>query len=199
MRKSKGKRIISLLITGIFILSIFSVTSSANEILYSGTIGENVEWTLDDSGLLKIDGVGDINDYISDEILPLVKEIHISHGISSIYEMGFMGGTELTVITIPSTVKHIGSSAFLGCMFLTDVYYEGSEADWEKISIESGNKNVYNATFHFGLDNPISDDVGIIKSSKLNSISVRSMVSSSPSSFVTVIGCSASFRRLFLL
>ena len=155
----KTQTIISLLITSILMLSLISITVSANGVLYSGKLGENIEWTLDDSGLLYIDGVGEINDYISDEAMSLVKEIHISDGISSIYEMGFMGCTELTVITIPSTVKHIGSSAFLGCMYLTDVYYEGSEADWKKINIESGNKNLNNATIHFEMDLPNSDDV----------------------------------------
>ncbi|MBR2772164.1 MAG: leucine-rich repeat domain-containing protein, partial [Bacteroidales bacterium] len=68
----------------------------------------------------------------------------------------------LTSVTIPDSVTRIGVSAFYNCSGLTDVYYSGSEADWKKISIESWNDSLTNATIHYNwspsLDPPSSDD-----------------------------------------
>ena len=47
------------------------------------------------------------------------------------------------------TVTAIGDEAFYGCYSLTDVYYTGSEEDWNKISIEDGNEWLTDATIHF--------------------------------------------------
>jgi len=55
----------------------------------------------------------------------------------------------LTSLTIPSSVKSIGSYASDGCSALTDIYYAGSAEDWAKISISGGNNNITNATIHY--------------------------------------------------
>jgi hypothetical protein len=47
------------------------------------------------------------------------------------------------------SVTSIGEYAFYGCNSLTDVYYNGSEEDWRKISIESGNAYLTDAMIHF--------------------------------------------------
>ena len=52
-------------------------------------------------------------------------------------------------ISIPNSVTSIGDSAFEYCTSLKDVYYSGSEAQWEKISIGSGNACLAKATIHF--------------------------------------------------
>ena len=46
--------------------------------------------------------------------------------------------------------KSIGSNAFDGCSALTDVYYTGTEEQWDTLSISSGNDPLINATIHFG-------------------------------------------------
>ena len=60
----------------------------------------------------------------------------------------FRGCTSLTSIEIPTSVTSIGSSAFWHCP-LTDVYYTGSEEEWAKISVGSGNDYLTNATIHY--------------------------------------------------
>lgn len=55
----------------------------------------------------------------------------------------------LESINIPKTVTTIARYAFEDCTSLKDVYYEGSPEDWAKISIDSGNSCLTNATIHY--------------------------------------------------
>ena len=57
--------------------------------------------------------------------------------------------TALESINIPKTVTTIARYAFEDCTSLKDVYYEGSPEDWAKISIDSGNSCLTNATIHY--------------------------------------------------
>lgn len=58
-------------------------------------------------------------------------------------------GKKDTSFSIPNSVTSIGNSAFYVCYSQKDVYYSGSEAQWEKISIGSGNACLAKATIHF--------------------------------------------------
>ncbi len=55
----------------------------------------------------------------------------------------------LESVTIPNSVMFIGQLAFCGCTSLTDVYYSGTEEQWNEISIGSYNEPIHNATIHF--------------------------------------------------
>ena len=55
----------------------------------------------------------------------------------------------LTNITIPNSVTSIDKQAFSNCTSLKDVYYAGSESDWENIAIDSGNDTLKSATIHY--------------------------------------------------
>ncbi len=64
-------------------------------------------------------------------------------------------------VTIPKTITNIGQSAFWGCEKLKDVYYEGTENEWNAITIASGNDYLTNATIHYnsyGLPEPTVTD-----------------------------------------
>ena len=52
-------------------------------------------------------------------------------------------------VTIPSSVTTIGYGAFSTCASLTDVYYGGSEAAWERITISEWNEPLTSATIHY--------------------------------------------------
>ena len=67
--------------------------------------------------------------------------------VTSIDQSAFAGGTFKTV-TIPDTITDIGKKAFDGCANLTDVYYGGSVAKWEDVTILAYNNPLINAEFH---------------------------------------------------
>lgn len=64
-----------------------------------------------------------------------LESITIPDSIVSIEEGTFHWCKSLTSITIPDSVTTIGDSVFFGCDLLKDIYYEGSEEEWNKISI----------------------------------------------------------------
>ena len=58
----------------------------------------------------------------------------------------FDGCKELTSITLHINTRWIGVNAFINCPKLTDVYYEGTKAQWEAITIQGTNS--YTFTIH---------------------------------------------------
>ena len=53
-------------------------------------------------------------------------------------------------IYLPVTVTSISANASVGCSLLTDVYYDGTQAQWADITIdETGNSCLLNATIHY--------------------------------------------------
>lgn len=61
---------------------------------------------------------------------------------------------KLTSVTIPSSVTSIESSAFAFCRNLTDVYYEGNEAQWKAINVERPDEELIKATIHYNSKMP---------------------------------------------
>ena len=57
----------------------------------------------------------------------------LPHGITAIYRDTFYGNNLLRAITIPVSVTHIEEGAFYYTNLLTDIYYEGTVAQWEAI------------------------------------------------------------------
>lgn len=86
---------------------------SAAEITASGNCGSNATYTLYSNGHLVIDGKGTTTG--NNDILYLnskVTSIMINDGITSIGDRLFLGYSNLKEISIPSSVKRIGVSAF---------------------------------------------------------------------------------------
>ena len=57
----------------------------------------------------------------------------------------------ITSVTLPEIITDIGRRAFMGCSSLTDVYFDGSEAQWNEVNIASGNEALEDAHIHFGV------------------------------------------------
>ena len=74
----------------------------------------------------------------------------IKSGILTIASGAFGGCEHLQNITIPVSVKSIGQKAFNACGFLNSVYYKGSKEQWNNISIESGNGDLFKAKIYYG-------------------------------------------------
>ena len=65
----------------------------------------------------------------------------------------FYGCRNLATVYIPATVRIIRGYAFFGCDSLTDIYYGGTEEEWNNIDFGTdfyGNVMPINTTIHFG-------------------------------------------------
>ncbi|MBQ6479995.1 MAG: leucine-rich repeat protein, partial [Anaerolineaceae bacterium] len=78
-----------------------------------------------------------------------LESITIPSTVTSIGNYAFSGCTGLTSITIPSGVTSIGNYAFSGCSRLQDIYYSGTQTQWNKVAIGSNNDPLRNAAKHF--------------------------------------------------
>ena len=79
-----------------------------------------------------------------------LESVTIGNSVTSIGSYAFYECSSLESVTIGNSVESIGSNAFFsGCSSLTDVYYGGSENEWNAISIDSGNEDLTNATIHY--------------------------------------------------
>ena len=76
-------------------------------------------------------------------------EYTIPNGVTSIGVGAFLSCTGLTSVTIPDSVTSIGDAAFDGCSSLTDVYYAGTEDEWNAIRIDPDNSYLTNANIHY--------------------------------------------------
>ena len=108
------------------------------------------------------DGVTSIGDWAFSDCSRLTS-VTIPNSVTSIGEYAFSDCSRLTSVTIPSSVTSIGDWAFYECSSLKDVYYGGTEEQWNAISIMTdGNEPLKNANIHFNsqgipgtVDNPI--------------------------------------------
>ena len=78
-----------------------------------------------------------------------LMSITIPNSVTSIGTHAFYGNISLSSIVIPKNVTSIGNQTFESCGSLTDVYYYGTEEEWNSVSIEDGNDALKNATIHF--------------------------------------------------
>ncbi|MBQ7522109.1 MAG: leucine-rich repeat protein [Clostridia bacterium] len=86
-----------------------------------------------------------------------LTNVVIPDGVTEISSSAFRGCSNLVSIVIPVGVTKIVNSAFLFCRKLTDVYYMDSEEKWQKISIQSSNDSLTNATIHYNCPNVTLD------------------------------------------
>ncbi len=86
------------------------------------------------------------NLYFNGEI---VTSIDIPDGITQIGQFALSGCKDLMSVIIPESITNISYGAFDNCSNLNDVYYRGTENDWEGITISSYNTKLLNATMHY--------------------------------------------------
>ncbi len=97
----------------------------------------NSEWVEYSSG-----GGEDFINYISGID---VETFEVPKNITNIAPYAFYGRAYKAVI-IPNTVQIIGENAFGNCAALTDVYFTGTEDEWNAITVAAGNEPLVNAT-----------------------------------------------------
>ncbi len=139
-------------LTSINVASGNSYYASVNGVLFNKILTELVSFPGGRTGAYTIpSGVMSIGVGAFDLSLSLTS-VTIPDSVTSIEYAAFCGCTALKSVTIGSGVKEIGSDAFLDCTALTDVYYTGTEAQWDAISIGKYNDNLTSATIHFNSD-----------------------------------------------
>ena len=78
-----------------------------------------------------------------------LTSVEIPNGVTAIGGSTFSNCIRLAKVTIPKSVTSIGKNAFYYCESIADVYYDGTEEDWAKISISSGNEDLLAAALHY--------------------------------------------------
>lgn len=89
-----------------------------------------------------------------------ITSVKILEGIKNLNGQIFYNCTGLTSITISSSVVFIPSNAFSGCSALTNVYYTGTATEWSKISTDSTNTELTNATRYYYSETQPTDSSG---------------------------------------
>ncbi len=79
----------------------------------------------------------------------VLEDVTVSEGTESLGESVFSNCTSLKSIKLPSTLKSIGTGSFKLCDSLTDVYFNGTEEQWDAITVGVNNDCLLNATIHF--------------------------------------------------
>jgi len=83
-----------------------------------------------------------------------LTSVTIPDSVTSISFATFGDCTSLTSVTIPDSVTSIGDCAFSYCGSLSDVYFGGTEGEWNVITIGDDNDALLNATIHYTNDEP---------------------------------------------
>ena len=104
-----------------------------------------LEFDSNGDGTCYVVGMGDCNDTAL-VIPPVSPDNDTVIGIDS----PAFAGEAITSVSFPSTIEDIARRAFNNCTSLTDVYYDGTEEEWNnKVSIAANNDPILNATMHF--------------------------------------------------
>ena len=78
-----------------------------------------------------------------------LKSIEIPSGVRHIGDSTFYWCSSLNSIVIPASVMSIGSNAFQYCSNLDAIYFGGSKADWQDMTIGYNNEYLLDADVYF--------------------------------------------------
>ena len=104
-----------------------SIPQLTIEEITSGTCGDQLTWTLDETGTLTISGTGAMTNYDEWNAAPWatledrIKYVVVADGVISVGDEAFYGLSNVTTATIGNDVTSIGHWAFSGCEELTTV------------------------------------------------------------------------------
>ncbi len=94
---------------------------------FCGTEDSNVNWSLDEEGILHITGEGTMASWESEADVPWaqyrseIKEIQIEDGVTSVGAYAFCNCSDVTETVLPDSIKNIGEFAFFSCGGLSTV------------------------------------------------------------------------------
>lgn len=79
-----------------------------------------------------------------------LEGIVFPNGVTKLGSFAFSGCDMLSAAEIPQTILSIGAYAFNDCVSLTELYYTGTENDWQTVDVSYGNETIENAALRFG-------------------------------------------------
>ena len=100
---------------------------------------------------------GDSVNYIDNDVFALCRSlvsITIPETVTYIGGQAFECCSSLTQVTIPISITNINGSVFDECEKLKDVYYTGTEQQWNMITIGNNNDYLLSANKHFNQSGP---------------------------------------------
>ena len=147
----------------------YSGLTMAETDFFCGRFGDDLYWIISEDHTLTVYGNGEeITSGVTNDTYGVIDDCRaddwvyhaiIPEGITTIdggydvysdtYCIGFTGCDNLTDVYIPVSLTYIGKNSFSYCSKLLDVYYAGSEEQWNQISIASGNESLLNANIHY--------------------------------------------------
>ena len=79
----------------------------------------------------------------------LVETLEIPEGVTMIRQGLFRNAACIRRVALPKSLKGVAANAFYGCRKIQEVFYAGSEAEWNALPIATGNDPLKNATIYF--------------------------------------------------
>lgn len=142
------KKIMSIFLVLFMVISIIPITASAEMI--NGRCGDDAWWYYDTTThSLFVYGNGDMyNSCPWKNYKDSIKSVQIGDGIISIGKYTFEYCENLVTLSIGENVTRIGYRAFYGTS-LRDIYYNGTEEQWNNIYIDSYNESISYHMIHF--------------------------------------------------
>ena len=144
------------------------IEDSTAQIIIEGNCGKDISYRLNEKGILRIEGSGEMYNYNSKKPAPWfeyadsVKAIYISEGITRLGTQAFRMMSNVQKIKLPQSVTIIDSNAFIGCSKLKEIsfysgvtairgyafhatnlekcIYYGSKDEWDTIKIDGKNE-----------------------------------------------------------
>ncbi len=113
--------------------------------------------------------------------------VDIPDGVYFIYASAFEGCSKLKSVFIGVNLLIVYGKAFKGCSSLTDIYYAGTEEQWNMISVvETGNTTFASATVYY---NEVEDDDGSAEHKHSYTVEKVSATCTDDGSITTACSC----------
>ena len=113
------------------------------------TIGGSAFWSCDSLTSINIpESVTTIGDSAF-RFCDSLTSITIPEGVTVIQKSLFHQASGLQRVALPKGLKGVLANAFYGCKKIQEVFYAGSEAEWNALPIATGNDPLKNATIYF--------------------------------------------------
>jgi hypothetical protein len=140
--------------------------------IYTGKVAYEYKGEMEEEAVVRLrEDIVSIGEAAFSNCIKL-RGVHIPNGVKQIGDSAFKGCKSLVNVTLPESVKEIGVKAFYqceelksitfpksikkveeyafeGCGSITDVYYTGTEAEWDKVLVSPNNLGLRRATMHY--------------------------------------------------